>query len=129
MATQDQTSNSTTLVSRIGKNSGKPYVAVEVLIEGEGKTWRSLVFLTPFELDYLQKNDDTLKYETSLSSDGSITVTAGDFEKSLVIDSVLERKFVTRVLRAIQQEKAVITQPEDKLNLDDETADETGFLG
>jgi len=119
-----------TLQQGVGKNSGKPYTAVKISLKGEDKQWNKLVFPTPFEADYVVDHFGFDKPASVITRDnGDVVVIAGDFEKVVEIDSVLERKYVNRVIANVKQEKAVNTEHDDKLNLDDERADEGDFLG
>jgi len=87
------------------------------------------MFPTPFETDYLVDyfaDGHTASVNYARQTD-LIVVTAGDFERVLEIESKLERKYVVEQLTLAQQLN--INDSSEKLNLDDETADEGDFLG
>lgn len=88
------------------------------------------MFPSNFEADYVIDHFGDNKPATlTLNQDDKIIVTAGDFQRELTIDSLLETKFVKNAIKKVQEQKAVETPLEDKLNLEDEDADKSGFLG
>jgi len=88
------------------------------------------MFPSNFETDYVIDHFGDNKPATlSINQDDKILVTAGDFERVLTIESVLETKFVKNAIKRVNEQKSVETPLEDKLNLDDEDADKSGFLG
>ena len=115
-----------TLKEGIGKNSGKPFVALKLEV---GK-WSKLHFPTQFEKDYLveylKEHEGTITIDRNTNN---LYLVAGDYISDYKVDSQFELKYISQWFRDGEAEAAVASNDDDKLDLSKEDELNTNPFG
>lgn len=114
-----------TLKQGTGKNSGKPYTALSLVV---GK-WRGLHFPTAFERDYLVEYlKDNQGYITINRDKETLQLHAGEYSHEFVVDSKFEYKYIDKFFRDNNEEAPVGEAVDNNIDLETESPAPAGGI-